>query len=78
MYQDNLTNKPKEWCKEQKLLEGVSTIMISFKEKIFLFPSCVLGIAVGTVLEVCRGGNKILCKFRGFAKYQLFSDVSPD
>ena len=63
-HQDNMTSHPKKWCKEQKLLKGVSTIMIGFKKKTTattqsLFPRCVLMITVGNPIEICCGGDKI-------------------
>ena len=39
-----------------------------------LFPRSVLGITVESLIELCYGREK----FWSFAKYLLFSDVSPD
>ena len=70
MHGDNLTSQPKKWCKEQKLLKGVGTIMIGFKNNNNNNNNTIF------VSQVCFGETQ--CKFRGFAKFQLLSDVSPD
>ena len=58
----SMTTQPKKYCKEQKLLKVLKSIIMGFKNQ-SLFPRSVLVITVGTLIELCCRRDKFSTNF---------------